>query len=274
MRPEVSSTGDPAAVLATAGTFLGSDPVRHNVVVTLLSNRISHPEPGRYWITLIDGEAAGVVLQSPLQFVATLTPMPDEAVAAVVDAIVGGGVALPGVTGEAAVAARFAGQWTERTRSAAWPVQGQRVYEVDTVVAPQPAPGRLRPATAGDRQLLVGWFGGYRNDTGGGTGDVEEVVGRRLADGELWLWDHDGPATMVGLSQPQAGVVRLAPVYTPIDRRGRGYASSCVAAASGRVLAAGLRCILYTDLANPTSNAIYRSLGYRAVSEGLRYRFA
>jgi predicted GNAT family acetyltransferase len=46
-----------------------------------------------------------------------------------------------------------------------------------------------------------------------------------------------------------------------------------VAALSARVLAAGQRCILYTDRANPTSNAVYRRLGYRAVSEGLRYEF-
>ena len=30
---------------------------------------------------------------------------------------------------------------------------------------------------------------------------------------------------------------------------------------------------LYTDLGNPTSNAIYRAIGYEAVAELLRYRF-
>ena len=54
---------------------------------------------------------------------------------------------------------------------------------------------------------------------------------------------------------------------------GRPYAGACVAALSARVLAAGQRCILSTDRANPTSNAVYRRLGYRAVSEGLRYEF-
>jgi predicted GNAT family acetyltransferase len=46
-----------------------------------------------------------------------------------------------------------------------------------------------------------------------------------------------------------------------------------VAGVSERVLYAGLRCILYTDLGNPTSNSIYRSVGYQAVAEALRYRF-
>jgi uncharacterized protein len=33
------------------------------------------------------------------------------------------------------------------------------------------------------------------------------------------------------------------------------------------------RCILYTDLGNPTSNSVYRRIGYRAVAAALRYRF-
>jgi predicted GNAT family acetyltransferase len=68
-------------------------------------------------------------------------------------------------------------------------------------------------------------------------------------------------------------VERLGPVYTPPERRGRGYASAVVAAMSRAVLGAGNRCILYADLDNPTSNAIYRALGYSAVAEALRYGF-
>ena len=36
----------------------------------------------------------------------------------------------------------------------------------------------------------------------------------------------------------------------------------------------GLRCVLFTDLANPTSNAIYRRIGYEAVAEILGYDFS
>jgi predicted GNAT family acetyltransferase len=50
--------------------------------------------------------------------------------------------------------------------------------------------------------------------------------------------------------------------------------SSCLAAVSEHVLSQKLRCILYTDLGNPTSNSIYRSVGYRSVAEALLYRFA
>jgi predicted GNAT family acetyltransferase len=78
---------------------------------------------------------------------------------------------------------------------------------------------------------------------------------------------------MAGHSLAVEGVVRLQAVYTPPERRSRGYASACAAALTLRIIAAGLRCILHTDLANPTSNSIYRRIGYRAVEEVIRYRF-
>lgn len=57
-------------------------------------------------------------------------------------------------------------------------------------------------------------------------------------------------------------------VYTPPAARGRGYASACVAALSQRVLDDGAHfCMLYTDLANPVSNAIYQRIGYVPVAD-------
>jgi predicted GNAT family acetyltransferase len=64
-------------------------------------------------------------------------------------------------------------------------------------------------------------------------------------------------------------------VYTPPERRGRGYATALVAVVSQRALDAGAAaCSLYTDLANPTSNKIYDAVGYRPVRDVTRYRFS
>jgi predicted GNAT family acetyltransferase len=70
------------------------------------------------------------------------------------------------------------------------------------------------------------------------------------------------------------GVARVAGVYTPPEHRRRGYASACVAALSAHVLATDAdTCILFTQLSNPTSNAIYRAIGYEPVLEVTRYGF-
>ena len=61
---------------------------------------------------------------------------------------------------------------------------------------------------------------------------------------------------------------RVGYVYTPPSFRGRGYASATVASLSQQLLDGRRRfCFLYTDLANPTSNAIYQRIGYQPVAE-------
>jgi hypothetical protein len=270
----VNFSDDPAAVLARAGEALAARPVDANVVLTLLHTRVTAPAPGRFWVVADGAEVVGVVFQSPLTFFATLTPMSRKAVVAVVDVIADAGVDLPGVIGDAATAASFAGQWTERRESAAEPAMGQRIYEVELVDPPAGVPGELRPAVPSDRDLLVDWLRHFQDDVGEhGAETAETVVERRLPAGHFWIWDDGGPASMAATTEPVAGVARIGAVYTPVDRRRRGYAGACVAAVSAGVLAAGRRCILYTDLGNPTSNSVYRRIGYRAVVECLRYRF-
>lgn len=270
MSISVAFSDDPARVLREARAFLASEPVLHNVILTLLEARAAYPEPGRYWLATDDGAAAGVVFQSPLNFIATLTPMTPDVVAAMVDAIAEAGVALPGVSGEAGTAARFAGQWTERHKSAAVPYEGQRIYEVRDVLETPAAGGHLRRAKRDDRELVIAWLSGFQADTGGeqGGSNPDAVVDRR----SFWLWEDRGPASMAVSTPPVERVVRVGYVYTPPELRNRGYAGACVGALSKQVLEGGHRSILYTDLGNPVSNSIYRRLGYRAVAEVLRYR--
>jgi hypothetical protein len=121
MELKVLFSEDPAFALRRADRFLSSEPVLHNLILTLLRARVAQGDPGRYWIALHGEEAVGVVVQSPLEYPATLTPMGPRAVLAVVDAIAEAGVTLPGVNGDAATAASFAGQWSERCKSPAVP---------------------------------------------------------------------------------------------------------------------------------------------------------
>src|SRR5271156_2354514 len=102
---------DAGAFLAAAGAFLRSSPVLHNLILTLLDARIAHPEPGRYWLAARHGQVAGIVLQTPFTRPALLVPMEAAVIEALVDAIAEAGLILPGVNGDAASAAAFAGRW-------------------------------------------------------------------------------------------------------------------------------------------------------------------
>ena len=121
MELKVLFSEDPAFVIRRADKFLSSEPVLHNQILSILHSRVAQGDPGRYWIALHGEEAVGLVVQSPLEYPATLTPMEPRAVLAIVDAIAEAGVILAGVNGDAATAASFAGQWSERCKSAATP---------------------------------------------------------------------------------------------------------------------------------------------------------
>jgi predicted GNAT family acetyltransferase len=96
-----------------------------------------------------------------------------------------------------------------------------------------------------------------------------------IRGGGLRVWEDDTPVSMAGASGPTPNGIRVGAVYTPPEKRRRGYASGLVAALSQEQLDAVKRfCFLYTDLANPTSNKIYQDIGYEAVSDVDEYHFA
>ena len=180
---------------------------------------------------------------------------------------------------EAAGAAWFAGRWAERRAVPARPTETQRIYALDRVV-PRAAPaapggGRLRLADDADRPTMVRWAHGFAHDTDFVPDDPERVVDRHLAHDRLWVWEVDGePVTMASCTEAIGGVCRIGSVYTPPELRRRGHATACVAALSERLLATGAeRCMLYAQLHNPTSNAIYRRMGYEPVADIVFYRF-
>jgi predicted GNAT family acetyltransferase len=275
MEIKVLFSEDPAFVLRRADEFLASKAVVHNLILSILHARVAHPDPGRYWIALYgEKTVVGVVVQSPLEYPATLTPMEPRVVLAMVDAIVEAGVTLPGVNGDAATAASFAGEWSERCKSAVTPFQGLRLYEFLEAGEVPRTEGQLRQAGPEDRSLMTLWTHAFQDEIGEPSSDTETRVDRGLAAGQLWVWDKQGETMSMAVSrEPTQGVVRISGVYTPPEKRNHGYAAACVHALSGHFRSSGYRCILYTDLGNPTSNSIYRRIGYRAIAESLRYRF-
>jgi predicted GNAT family acetyltransferase len=88
------------------------------------------------------------------------------------------------------------------------------------------------------------------------------------------LWEHDEPVSLAGYGGPTPSGIRIGPVYTPPELRGRGYATVLTAELSRLLLQGGRRfCFLFTDLANPTSNSIYQRIGYRPVADVNQWAF-
>jgi len=143
------------------------------------------------------------------------------------------------------------------------------------------ASGGLREATRADYDLLVDWFAAFGrealHDGEPGLEQHERQIRMRLDStvGGIGLWEDDGDVvSLCGYGSPTPSGIRIGPVYTPPELRGRGYATTLTADVSAAQLARGRRfCFLYTDLANPTSNAIYERIGYVRVCESKQLAF-
>ena len=272
----VDASTDPAAALEAAEGFLVRHPVANSLVISLLLERAAAPQPGRYWWASDPaGDVTGFVFQSPLPFRALVAPAARSVLEALVERIASDVPELPGIMGDAESAAAFAGHWAERRATPVQPEEAQRIYRLGRLRLPPGGEGRLRRAAAPDAGVLLGWVKGFLAETGVYPLDPEELLGRHLARGGLWLWETEAgePVSMAVASRPAAGMSRIGFVYTPPEHRRRGYAAACVAAVAEVVQAEGLDCILNTQLQNPTSNAIYRRIGFEPVVEVLIYRF-
>jgi predicted GNAT family acetyltransferase len=146
-----------------------------------------------------------------------------------------------------------------------------RLFRLGELIPPGRWPdGTARLAARTDRDLLARWFGAFAREVGDPPGqDYRGAVAERLGYDGITVWEAGGvPVSVAGRTRAVAGMVRVGPVYTPPELRGHGFASAATAAVSQAALEAGLReVVLYTDLANPTSNAVYQRLGYRPVED-------
>jgi predicted GNAT family acetyltransferase len=177
---------------------------------------------------------------------------------------------VAGVSGVPDTARAIAAAWAHRTGGTTRRTMSEAMHVLEEVRdPPRPAGGELRIPRADERDLLVVWMREFVAEAGLiGAAQSEAMIDARLRRRTLLVWDDGQPVSMIGLNPEVAGVVRIGPVYTPPPQRRRGYAGSAVAAGSRRALAAGAaRCMLFTDLANPTSNKIYAEVGYRRIGE-------
>ncbi|MFI8323194.1 GNAT family N-acetyltransferase [Streptomyces sp. NPDC085529] len=258
-------TADAAVFRAAAGAHLAADPARNTSVLTLTekADRLG-------WWTEPDGRVTGVVAV-PRSGLPSLGVTTTEAARALELPDGDQPVELRGETAAVEAYLDAAGRpWT--------PLLRMRLYRLGALTPPDPAPaGRARHATEADLPLLAEWTTAFVRAIGEEPADdYTGMLTERLTEGRLHVWEAPAgrPVAMAAVSRTVEGQARVHLVYTPPADRGRGYAAGVTAAVSRAALAAGAaQVLLFTDLANPTSNALYRRLGYRPVTDHLGVRF-
>ncbi|MER7846949.1 GNAT family N-acetyltransferase [Kitasatospora sp. NPDC096077] len=271
---------------ARTGRFLAARPAENTVLLTI-AHRLAEagldvfgqrPPVFGWWQAEPGGPIGGAFLRTP-PYAHRLSCMPEAAAAELAARLAtaeGEFAEVTGVGGEAGVVRAFAAAWTAATGAVRVDSVEERLYRLGELASPprppRPPAGRHRLAEAADRELLIRWYQEFAAEARvPELADVARVVDDRIAARGLHLWEDGGrPVAMAGASPVLAGMSRIGPVYTPRENRGRGYASGVTAAASAHALGLGAaEALLYTDLANPTSNSIYQQIGYRPVEDCL-----
>ncbi|MCY0932195.1 GNAT family N-acetyltransferase [Streptomyces sp. H27-H1] len=274
-------TSDLAAYLAAAGPALAAEPVTNTALLTAI-DALERRGPDAFgaaaplfgWWTGEDTVVTGTLLSTP--------PHPLLVGALPVEAVRELGTALatePLLAGIDALNTRradapaLAAAWGKPTEVAV----EERLYRLVGLLAPDPAPsGRARRAGEDDLSLLFDWVTAFKQEAEVGGSASESALRDRLSYGGMLLWEDEGaPVSLAGFFRPIGGVTRIGPVYTPPALRGRGYAAGATYAATEAAQAAGAReVLLFTDLANPTSNGVYQRLGYTPVEDRVEVALA
>jgi GNAT superfamily N-acetyltransferase len=288
------TTGDVAEFLAATGEYLERERARNTVILTVSEQlrlnpaRYSPPAGGDAgtvlargpllgWWTDRAGAAAGAFLHTPPHPL-LLTAVPAAVAADLAVALAGR--PLGGVNGYAEAAEAFAATWRAATVGRrATQERRLRLYRLGELAWPDPAPdGAPRVAADADAPLLTDWFVAFAEEVHDSDAREDQAVAVRekLSHGGVLVWEAGGrPVSVAGVTRQVAGMIRVGPVYTPPELRGHGYASAVTAAVSRRAREAGAaEVLLYTDLANATSNSVYQRIGYRAVEDRVVLAFS
>jgi predicted GNAT family acetyltransferase len=209
--------------------------------------------------------AAMMMSKRPLD----ITEAPDEAIELLADHLIETQVMVPSVVAPDRQADLFSQIFCSRTGARISKVTGLGVHQLIRVTWPRRAPGAFRLARADEQPLVARWIDAFASEIGEPVSDAADRAARVLQQQRLFLWETDGVVvSMAAWTRPMPSGTAIGFVYTPPEHRGRGYASNCVATLSQRLLDGGKKfCALYTDLANPTSNKIYRDMGYRHIGD-------
>jgi predicted GNAT family acetyltransferase len=241
--------------------------------MAVIAGRIAageEPDSERHlWATVEDSEGriVGAAMHTPPHHL-FVSRMPAAAARSLANLVADARRDLPGVNGAVEATGPFAATWAARTGRTSTVITAMRMYRLGQLTWPQGVAGEAAAAvTPRDIELVASWLAAFHEEAQphAPVWDWRALAERRVRAGQVHLWRNgDAAVSLAGVSAPAAGVARVGPVYTPPAYRRRGFGAAVTAEATAAGLSAGADyAVLYTDLANPTSNSIYQSIGYK-----------
>ncbi|MEJ7838135.1 MAG: GNAT family N-acetyltransferase [Thermomicrobiales bacterium] len=279
---EILERGNPRLFDDTV-TYLMQNEAMHCLQIGLL---LQLDDPGMidalWWIAKKSGRVVGVASVTPPHNLILSIMASDGAVAAIAEYLRNSGNTLPGVIGPKPWSESFATIWSSD--------QGSRleldldldefVYSCSDVQFPDVMSGSARFANELDIPWMVNWLEQFYVDVGleeeARLTDRGQTIHKKLRTGGfvLWLDDTGEVVSLAGYGNATPNGIRVGPVYTPKEQRGKGYGVAVSAAVTQHLIDSGRSFVfLFTDANNPVSNHVYARVGYEVAGAFSVYRF-
>jgi predicted GNAT family acetyltransferase len=268
-----------ADFLAAAGAFLNLSEAENSIVSISAARMVSGPtrdDADTYLASVVhEGAVVAAALHGSSGSV-MLTGRSAPALTLLAADMAGRSRAPKSMVGPLAACETFAREWIGRTGQRHALRFHLRHYELHRRPSLPGAPGHMRLPRQDEHDLLLAWQLAFIEEAGlsDDPARIQRVFARRLEQGTVRVWDDDGVVSLAGYGDGGTDVARVAPVFTPPEHRRRNYASALVGELSRELFEQGKRAMfLTTDVANPTSNSIYRKIGYLPAADHYHFDF-
>ncbi len=281
---EVEFFSKSAEFLSRIGNLIISNEARYSLINGIARKLVANPhaygKDDPWFCTVRDEkESCAAAMRTPPHKVLLAHFSGDPVSIAVVlaDSISAFSPSIPGVIGDLEIADPFAKHWCAKHKITIEESMAQRVYRLERINNIAFASGKLRLASMEDKELLTRWMHSFYLDAlaSASSNTSEDDITPKINRGEVYLWEDGLPVSMAAKASPTENGIRINSVYTPPELRRKGYATSCVAMLCKELLNSGYKfCMLYTDLANPIPNSIYKKIGFKEVCDSVEYSFS
>lgn len=281
---EVQFLSSPKDFLSIAADQLASNEARYGLIQGISSRLIDSPyafgKTNPWFCVVSEGNVVhAVALRTPPYnvVIAHFSEDPAAIASILVESITNHNNVIPGVSGDKAITDQFAQLWSADHKTKIIGIMAERIYVLRKVRPFKCSPGKLRVASDKDIDLVKNWAHSFHQEVFSPTSPdmPESDPVPSIKSGKFYVWENRTPVSIAASVRPTKHGIAIAYVYTPPELRRQGYATSCVASLCQKLLDTGYEfCTLFADLANPTSNAIYKSIGFEELCDSVLYSFA
>jgi len=259
--------------------FLFRNEAANNLIIGIANRLRGHEKKEDILMCSIrdNNETSLVSVMTPPRDLIVASREPDElTIMLLVNDLIAKKIVIPGILAETAVADLFCKKWKEKTGNESLLFRKERAYQLLKCKKIGISTGQMRVAGESDIDQIADWIVEFHNEI---DEKIEPDAAKRMSETkikkkEIFVWIDAGIVSMCASARESRNGKVINLVYTPPDKRNRGYATSCVYFLCQRIITEGKSfCSLFTDLGNQTSNNIYSKIGFEPILDLMHYRF-